>query len=160
MSCNHANITAESNQYHEGNLICVCCGLVVLPGQLVSESFSPSLEPPRTCPDLAGNTYDRGRFFIRWLQKFNQQKFGLDNEQVVEVTRIYRSFSAFYVKEISPHVSRTYIPPTRWLVPRIIKDVLGLVVPEPGVCRIKTLVILANFGEWWAMFLNRKNENT
>jgi hypothetical protein len=153
MSCNHAKIMAESNQYHEGHLICVCCGLVVAPGQLVSESFSPSLEPPRTCPDLAGNTYDRGRFFIRWLQKFNQQKFGLDNEQVILVTQIYRSFCNFYFKEIAPHVARTYVPPTRWLVPRIIEDVLGLVVPDSGRCQIKAPWILADFNEWWTIFL-------
>jgi hypothetical protein len=159
MSCNHANITAESYQYHEGYLICVCCGLVVSPGQLVSESYTGASDPPMTCPILVGNTYDRGRFFIRWLQKFNQQKFGLDNEQVAEVTQVYRSFCTFYVKEIAEHVARAYIPPTRWLVPRIIEDVLGLLVPEPGVCQIKTPSILIDFDTWWAMFLDSKKKN-
>jgi hypothetical protein len=78
----------------------------------------------------------------------------------VEVTQIYRSFCAFYVREISPHVTRTYIPPTRWLVPRIIEDVLGLVVPESGRCQIKTPWILADFDSWWAMFSYGKKKHT
>jgi hypothetical protein len=91
MSCNHIDITAESNQYHEGQLVCICCGIVVAPGQLVSNSFSP---------------------------------------------------------------------PTRWLVPRIIEDVLGLVVPESGRCQIRTTWILADFDAWWVMFLDSKKKNT
>jgi hypothetical protein len=160
MFCNHTNTTAESNQYHEGNLVCVFCGLVVSPGQLVSESFSPSMEPPRTCPDLAGSTYDRSRFFIWWFRKYNQEKFGLDNGEVIIVTQVYRAFSHFYFKEIAPHVTRTYVPPTRWLVPRIIVDVLVLVVPDSGRCQIKTPWILAEFDAWWAMFLDSKKKNT
>jgi hypothetical protein len=116
--CNHSDITAESNQYHEGNLICVCCGLVVSHGQLVNEpqAHAPG-PPPLSCPVLVGSTYDLSMFFIRWLRKHNQQKFGLDNEQVAEVTRVYRAFSHFYFRVIAPTVARTYIPPTRWLVP-------------------------------------------
>jgi hypothetical protein len=157
MSCNHSDITAETNQYHEGSLICVCCGLVVSPGQLVSEPQTRAFGPPLSCPVLMGSTYDRSTFFIQWLRKHNEHKFGLDNEQVVEVTRIYRAFCHFYFKEISPHVARKYVPPTRWLTPRIIEDVLGLAVPESGLCQIKTPSILADFEQWWAMFLSSKN---
>jgi hypothetical protein len=129
-------------------------------GQLVSESSSPSLEPVGTCPELADHLYDRSKFFLRWLRKFNQEKFGVDNEQVILVTQVYRAFCNFYFKTIAPHVTRTYVPPTRWLVPRIIVDVLGLELPEAGRCQIKTPVILVSFEKWWAMFLNSKNENT
>jgi hypothetical protein len=160
--CNHHDITAETHQYHEGSLICVCCGLVVSPGHLVSEPQTPGpgAPPSLSCPVLVGSTYNRSIFFIRWLRKHNQQKFGLNNEQVVGVTRIYRAFSHFYFKEIAPTVTRTYIPPTRWLVPRIIKDVLRLEVSEPGRYQIKTKGILADFDEWWVMFLISRNENT
>jgi hypothetical protein len=96
MSCNHIDVTAETNQYHEGSLICVCCDLVVLPGQLVSESSSPSLEPVRTPPELADHLYDRSKFFIRWVRKHNQEKFGLENGEVIRVTQIYREFCNFY----------------------------------------------------------------
>jgi hypothetical protein len=111
--CNHSDITVESNQYHEGNLICVCCGLIVSAGQLVSEPQAPGLPGPLSFPVLVGSTYDHSTFFIRWLRKHNQQKFGLDNEQVVTVTRIYRAFYHFYFRVIAPTVARTYVPPTR-----------------------------------------------
>jgi hypothetical protein len=161
MSCNHTDVTAESNQYHEGHLVCFSCGLVVSPGHLVSESSSPSLEPTRTPPELADHLYDRSKFFIRWVRKHNQEKFKLENEEVILVTQVYRAFCNFYFKEIAPHVARTYVPPTRWLVPRIMEDVLGLDLPDAGRCQIKTPSILADFDTWWGQFFSySKNENT
>jgi hypothetical protein len=150
MSCNHLSPDAETNTYHEGNLICTSCGLLLRQGQLISET-TPLWNESHHAP-LASTGYDRSLFFLKYLRKHHGAD--LTQEEMYLAVRIYREFAAFFVHRIQPFIVRKYMLPSSFLACCILTDALGIKVAHT----IRTPRIVTDFSLWWDFFKHERGD--